>query len=92
MSSIVQRKNGFDLYLEFQYRQAGDFVTGLFNAITVADSKNLAALAGPFPSMIEAYKTWTRVGVKEFAEKVTPGHRLLETLKKEYGLEDTQEA
>lgn len=79
--------NGYDKYLEYQYRQTGDFYTLLFQAIQQADGKNLDRLAKGFPTEVEAYKCWTRIGVKEFVKRVSPGHRLLGPFKAEYQLE-----
>ena len=78
--------NGYDKYLEFQYRQAGDFYTALFGTISRADGQNLEKLAQGFPSEVEAYKCWTRTGVEEFVKHVSPGHRLLDEFKAEYQL------
>ena len=80
--------SGYDKYLEYQYRQTGDFYALLFRAIQQADGENLDRLAQGFPTEVEAYKCWTRIGVKEFATYVTPGHRLLDTFRKEYQLEE----
>ena len=79
--------NGYDKYLEYQYRQSGDFYTALFGAISQADGHNLAKIALGFPSEVEAYTCWTRIGVEEFAKHVTPGHRLLDAFQKEYAIE-----
>ena len=78
--------NGFDKYLEYQYRQSGDFYTLLFRTIMQADTKNTARLAKGFPSEVEAYRVWSRVGVKEFVKHILPGHRLLSRFKEEYAL------
>lgn len=78
--------NGYDKYLEFQYRQTGDFYTSLFRTIQQADTQNLAKFAQGFPSEVEAYKCWTRIGVKEFVKHVSPGHRLLKPFRTEYQL------
>ena len=80
--------NGYDKYLEYQYRQTGDFYTLLFRTIMQADTKNMERLSKGFPREVEAYLTWSRVGVKEFAKHVSPDHRLLSTFQKEYGLDD----
>lgn len=81
--------NGYDRYLDFQYRQSGDFFRNLFQAIQQADHINLAKIAKGYPEEVEAYKTWTRVGVKEFLKKVSPEMgKLREQFKMEYGLED----
>ena len=80
--------NGYDKYLEYQYRQTGDFYTLLFQTIQQADGQNLEKLAQGFPSEVEAYKCWTRTGVKEFVKHVSSNHRLLEPFKAEYHLEE----
>ena len=80
--------NGFDKYLEYQYRQTGDFYTLLFRTIMQADTKNTARLAKGFPSEVEAYLTWSRVGVKEFVKRISPNHWLLSRFKEEYSLEE----
>ena len=77
-------KNGFDRYLAFQYDKSGDFFRGLFQAITFADSSNMKKLALGFPEEVEAYKTWTRIGVEEFLKKVSPD---LGDLRKQFMLE-----
>lgn len=80
--------NGYDKYLEFQYRQTGGFYTALFNAIMRADNKNMVKFASGFPSEVEAYRIWTSGGgAEEFIKHVTPGHALLEQFADEYDLE-----
>lgn len=79
---------GFDKYLEFQYHQAGGFYTRLFQAIQVADEDNLERLEEGFPSAVDAYKTWSRLGAQTFLYYVSPDHRLREKFIKEYALED----
>jgi len=81
-------KNGYDRYLDYQYRRSGGFFKALFDAIKVADSDNLPKLAKGFPEEVEAYKTWTRVGVTEFAEKVSPDNPFMDEFKKEYGIDE----
>jgi len=80
--------NGYDKYLEFQYRQTGDFYTLQFRTIMQADTKNTNRLSKGFPAEVEAYLTWSRVGVEEFVKHISPNHRLLSTFKKEYGLDE----
>jgi len=79
--------NGFNKYLEYQYRQSGDFYTALFQAIMMADTKNTARLAKGFPSEVEAYRVWSRVGVDEFVKHVSHDHALLPRFRDEYALE-----
>lgn len=74
------------MFDEYQYRQTGDFYTLLFRAIQQADGQNLDRLAKGFPTEVEAYKCWTRIRVKEFVKRVSPGHRLLDPFKAEYQL------
>ena len=82
-------KNGFDRYLDFQYGKSGDFFQGLFQAITFADSSNMKKLAKVYPEEVEAYKTWTRIGVEEFLKKVSPDMGdLRKQFMLEYGLKD----
>lgn len=63
--------NGFDRYLEFQFRIAGDFYTALFRAIQQADENNLRRLAKGFPEEVEAYKVWSRMGRNYFLQRCT---------------------
>jgi len=63
--------NGFDRYLEFQFRIAGDFYTALFQAIQQADEDNLERLAKGFPEEVEAYKVWARMGKDYFLQRCT---------------------
>ena len=79
--------NGYDKYLEHQYRWSGDFMNAIFDAIARADEGNLAKLAAGFPEEVDAYKLWTRVGVQALADKCSPDHPLMRQLKDEYGLE-----
>ena len=79
----MPKKNGYDRYLEYQFRRAfpmSDFFAALFNAMGQADTGNLERIAKGFPEEVEAYKTWTRVGVKEFLAKCTPDHYLMKAL------------
>jgi len=78
--------NGFDKYLEYQYRWSGDFYQILFQAIQQADTKNSARLAQGFPEEVEAYHIWAHVGVEEFAQHCSQDHPLLARLKEEYAL------
>ena len=81
--------NGYDRYLDFQYRRSGNFFTHLFRAIQQADHINLPKLALGFPEEVEAYKTWTRIGVKEFLKKVSLDMGdLREQFMIEYGLKE----
>lgn len=43
----------------WQYKIAGGFERSLWDAITAADSTNLAAIAQGFPSHVEAYRRYT---------------------------------
>jgi hypothetical protein len=79
--------NGFDKYLEFQYEQTGSFYTTLFHAIQIADEENLTKLAAGFPQEVEAYKTYTRIGVEAFLAKCTPTHKLVADMKSENGID-----
>jgi hypothetical protein len=78
--------NGYDKYLEFQYRWSGDFYSSLFEAISRADEINLERLAQGFPEEVAAYKCWTRVGLNEFLRHVSPDHKLRKRLISEYHL------
>jgi hypothetical protein len=79
--------SGFDKYLEFQFRWTGDFYTLLFQVIGCADEGNLGKIAAGFPSEVEAYKTWTRIGQEAFLAKCDPKHPLMEKIRKgELGL------
>ena len=69
--------NGYDKYLEFQFRKSGSFYERLFSAITAADRGNLVKLALGFPEEVEAYKTFTQIGVDAFLKKCSPDHPLV---------------
>jgi len=84
---MIPNANGYDLYLEFQYRRTGDFYTTLFQAIHLADKKNTARLAQGFPEEVDAVRRWTREGPESLLEKCTPTHPLIERMKREYGIE-----
>ena len=73
--------DGYDKYLEFQFRQSGSFYEHLFSAITAADGDNLAKLSLGFPEEVEAYKTFTRIGVEAFLEKCAPDHPLVASMR-----------
>jgi hypothetical protein len=79
--------NGYNKYLEFQYRWSGDFYTSLFRAIALADTGNTQRLSKGFPEEVDAYRIWTREGVEAFLEKVSPDHPLRDRFVKEYNLE-----
>ena len=83
--------NGFDKYLEYQYRQSGDFYQALWLAIMRADTDNTARLAKGFPSEVEAYRVWSQEGVELFADQCSPDHPLLPRLKDEYAIEDKKD-
>lgn len=74
-------KNGFDLYLEFQFHQTGSFYTALFDLISHADPMNIHRLALGFPDEVEAYRVFTQVGLDEFLAKCTPDHPLIEQMR-----------
>lgn len=80
------KKNGYDYYLEFQYKYTGDFYTALIRAVSQADGTNLEKIAQGFPSLVEAYKCWTRTGVEEFAKHVTPNCIATRLFEEEYGV------
>lgn len=80
-------KNGFDRYLDFQYRSGGSFFKALFQAIQRADVNNLPKLALGFPEEVEAYITWTRVGVEEFAERCLTRDKQFVAFCREYDIE-----
>ncbi len=79
-------KNGYDYYLEYQYRFAGDFYTLLFRTIQQADETNLGRLEMGFPSEVEAYKCWTRTGIKEFAKHASQDCIARKLFEAEYGV------
>jgi hypothetical protein len=81
------KRNGYDRYLDYQYGSGGSFFKALFDAIKQADYINLAKIELGFPEEVEAYKTWTRVGVEPFVDKLSPDHHELANFKAEYGLE-----
>ena len=88
-AAVDKSVNGFDKYLDFQYRRSGSFYKNLFEAIHIADVNNLKKLAVGFPAEVEAYKVWARGGgAEEFIKHVSPNHGLLKSLAEEYGLED----
>ena len=74
--------NGYDRYLDKQFRMSGSFFSALFDAIMQADGTNLEKIAQGFPEEVEAYKTWTRIGVDEFLAKCSPDNPLLAKIKK----------
>jgi hypothetical protein len=76
------KHNGFDKYLEYQFHLSGNFYTRLFQAIELADEENLAKLSTAFPQEVEAYKTWSQVGQRQFIEKCSPDHPLLQRVAK----------
>jgi hypothetical protein len=80
-------KNGYDRYLEYQLHMSGSFFAALFDTITRADEGNLNRLTQSFPEEVEAYKTFTRIGLQEFLAKCTSDSELLKkVLNKEYFL------
>lgn len=81
------RKSGFDRYLDFQYRSGGSFFKALFLTIQKADKYNLPKLALGFPEEVEAYKTWTRVGVEEFAKRCLTRDKQFVAFCREYDIE-----
>lgn len=78
--------NGADKYLEYQYQHSGSFYECLFKTIAAADEYNLAKLSEGFPEEVEAYKTWTRIGVEAFSKLCHPQHPLLKRLQEDYAL------
>lgn len=82
------KRNGFDRYLDYQYRSGGSFFKALFNAIKQADKYNLPKIAQGFPEEVEAYKTWTRVGVEEFAERCSESGDQFTFFCREYDIEN----
>lgn len=77
-------KNGYDRYLDYQFRRSGGFFKALFDAIKLADVNNLPKVAKGFPEEADAFRVWTREGAYAFALKVTPGYGLLANLCDEY--------
>lgn len=81
-------RNGYDRYLDYQYSQGGGFFSALFMAIKIADSDNLEKLGRGFPEEVEAFLCWTRIGVEEFAKRLSEKDGgLYEKFRREYGLE-----
>lgn len=80
--------NGYDKYLEYQYRVSGSFYTALFDAIKQADPDNRDRVALGFPEEVEAYLCWTRIGIDEFVKHIRPDHPFLDKFRLEYGLND----
>lgn len=81
------KRNGYDRYLDHQYRRSGSFFNNLFLAIHIASSGNLAKLALGFPEEVDAYKTWTRIGVEEFAKKCANRDGQFDAFCKEYQID-----
>ena len=81
------KKNGFDRYLDYQYRQSGSFFQALFDAIKQADKYNLPRIALGFPEEVEAYVTWTRVGVEEFAKRCLTRDKQFVAFCREYDID-----
>ena len=73
-------KNGYDRYLDFQFRMTGDFFTHLFQAISRADSNNTEKLRLAFPEEVDAYLTWAREGSEFLLEKCSPNSPLLKEI------------
>ena len=82
--------NGYDKYLEFQYRQSGHFYTALFEAISKADEDNLELLSKGFPEEVDAFRLFSRTqdGVKGFLAHCSAAHPLKKVMQAEYGLEN----
>ena len=49
--------------IKWQFRLLGDFRTALFEAITLADDKNLVRLAMGFPYEVSGFMAWNRGGL-----------------------------
>lgn len=80
-------KTGYDRYLEFQFRQTGEFHTALFNAIQYADQENIEKLRLGFPEEVHAYLLWSRSGKDVLLAMCSPEHPLvLGVLSGEYHL------
>jgi hypothetical protein len=87
--NITPKRNGYDRYLDYQYKRSGDFMHALFTAITKADHSNQDKLAKGFPEEVEAYRCWTRIGVDKFAKRCgNKNSQLYKNFLKEYQLED----
>ena len=82
--SDKEKQEGFDKWLDYQYRMSGDFYLGLWEAIMRADEENSFRLAKGFPHEVEAYRVWTRVGCKAFLAECSPDNPLVERMRKEY--------
>ena len=76
-------KNGYDRYLDYQFRESGNFFKYLFDAITFAGHKNTDKLRLGFPEEVDAYLTWTRKGCDAFLKKCTPGNPMIDRMKAE---------
>ena len=73
-------KNGYDHYLDFQFDYSGHFFKMLFGAIAYADVKNTEKLRLAFPEEVEAYETWTQIGVDIFLSKCSPGNPIVQDI------------
>jgi len=87
----MPKKNGFDRYLDYQYRQSGSFFKALFDAIKQADSENLARVALGFPEEVRAYLTWTTIGIDKFAQGCATHDGQFEKFCAEYGLKEYEQ-
>ncbi len=74
------KKNGYDRYLDFQFRLCGKFFTLLFEAISIADDINAEHLRKGFPEEVDAVHTWQRQGQEQLLAKCTPGNPMIERM------------
>ncbi len=77
---MPRAKNGYDLFLEFQFDQTGDFYKALFNAISRADVNNIEKLRLGFPEEVDAMERFRFVGEIALLSKCSAGHPLIEKM------------
>lgn len=76
----MSKSSGYDKYLEFQFRETGNFYSKLFDLIAIADFEYIEKLRLIFPEEVDAYQTFTRIGQEAFLAKCTKGHPLIEQM------------
>ena len=81
---MPKKRNGYDRYLDFQFREIGDFFRFLFEAISRADDKNTEKLRLGFPEEVDAVCTWQRVGLEALLEKCSLGNPQIERMRSEF--------
>jgi len=87
LSDIQQRtlvsQNGYDRFLDYQFRRSGDFFKSLFKALFQADSTNFKKLALGFPEEAGAVLLFTQDpnGKTLILNNCLPGNCLVEDIR-----------